>query len=217
MLVALQIQQYCDISRWGGIRPWPLALIATGIGLPAILGFRRLEKYTDQLAKERIRWLRGGQGEALVALHLTALSNAWHVFHNVMILTDYDLDHVLIGPGGLFCISTKSWRGRYTCDQDGTYFLNGERIDHIHEAQRLAMQLKDRLTEILGDVPWVQPVLIAPLAHIGFQTFQKRAWVLHEGNLCDVFENAPNNLTKAEIDRCAKAVSTIAENGKAQT
>jgi hypothetical protein len=175
-----------------------------------------LEKYLDKFAKERIRWLRGGQGEALVAWHLRDdLSDAWHIFHNVKLWKDGDLDHVLIGPRGLYCISTKSNRGLYSAGRDGKYLLNEEETDHLHEAQRLALQLRDRLAGILGrgNVPWIQPVLIAPFAYIGFETFQERAWVLHEGNLPDAFENARGHeLTAAEIERCAKAVRSIVDN-----
>jgi len=209
LIVALYLQWQFGPFRWNGIQLSLLAAVEAGIAIAVILGLRQLDKHLDKLAKERIAWLRGGQGEALVAWYLNDLPNTWHLFHNVKLWKDGDLDHVMIGPGGLFCISTKTYRGLYTVGQDGRYFLNGKETDHVHEAQRLAMQLKDRLMENLDAVPWIQPVLIAPIAYIGFQSFQEPAWVLHEGNLPDVFENAPAKLKPDEIERCAKAVQTI--------
>jgi len=205
--------------RSGGLRSlsahvWALAVLEVAIVAGFLLGLRRLHKYTDKLARERITWLRGAQGEALVAWYLRDLPNTWHVFNNVELWKQGDLDHVLIGPGGLFCISTKANRGLYTVAPGGKYSLNGQETDHIHEAQRLAMELKDRLQGILGDVPWIQPVLVAPFAYIEFDTYQKPAWVLHEENLPNVFEDAPVKLKTAEIERYAKGVEMIAENAR---
>jgi hypothetical protein len=132
----------------------------------------------------------------------------------VKIWKNGDLDHVLIGPGGLFCISTKTNRGLYTIGQNGTYLLNGEETDHIHNAQRLALQLKDSLKGIIDHVPWIQAVLIAPISYIGFGTYQERAWVLHKENLPDVFEKAQRKLTTDEVRRFANAVKTIADKGR---
>ena len=84
-----------------------------GIGAAAaVLIFRRhFEAYTDAVSHGRMRWLRGGQGEGLVAWHLRdALDGRWHLFNNVKLPGRADYDHVLVGPGGLFCISTRSPR-----------------------------------------------------------------------------------------------------------
>ncbi|MGA3066375.1 MAG: nuclease-related domain-containing protein [Tepidisphaeraceae bacterium] len=213
-LLTVGVVQRFGWFRWIETHNWPLIVVEVGILVTVIAGLRRVDKYSDILARERIGWLRGGQGEALVAWYLNRLPNTWHVFHNVKLWDHGDLDHVLIGPGGLFCISTKAYRGQFTTGPDGTYFLNGKPNDDIQEAKRLAMQLKDRLAESLDTVPWVQAVLIAPLAHIDFPTYQERVWVLHEENLPDVFENEKTELNAAEIERCAKAVKMIVENAR---
>ncbi|MGD0461340.1 MAG: nuclease-related domain-containing protein [Tepidisphaeraceae bacterium] len=210
-IVAAYLQWLYGPFGWMRAHVILFAALEGTLGFAVIFGLRGLDKHADRLAVERIKWLRGGQGEALVAWYLNDLPSTWHVFHNVKLWKDGDLDHVLIGPGGLFCISTKANRGLYTAAPDGKYLLNGEETNHIHEAQRLAMQLKDRLTGILGAVRWIQPVLIAPIAYIGFQTFQDRAWVLHEGNLRDIFLDEAHKFNTAEIERYAKAVKMIVD------
>lgn len=47
-------------------------------------------------------------GEKLVADTLAKLSDEWYVFNDV-IINDAQIDHVLIGPKGIFCIETKTW------------------------------------------------------------------------------------------------------------
>ena len=204
------------LARWGLLRlateyAWAWALIEVVLLIAFRWGLLRLDVYTDRLARERIGWLRGGQGEGLVAWYLNYLPDTWHVFHNIESPTVGDWDHVLIGPAGIFCISTKSQRGTYSVRLDGTYLLNGRETDHIHKSQKLALKLKDELERVAGPVPWIQPVLIAPFTYIDFPTFQHKAWVLHEENLNEVFLDAPEKLKPAEVERYAVAVKQVAE------
>jgi hypothetical protein len=213
LVVALTLQGMFWPVQWVRLHIlWLLDIVAVVIFAAAWWAFRKLDKHTDQLASERVRWLIGGHGEALVAYYLRKLPDTWHLFHNVKLSTDGDLDHILVGPGGLFCISTKAYRGSYTVGADGAYLLNGEPIGHVHDAQKLALRFRDRLVGILGGAAWVQPVLVAPVAYIAFPSFQNAAWVLHEGNLPDVFEKAPVNLKPADIERYAKAIKSIVDN-----
>jgi hypothetical protein len=76
-------------------------------------------RMVDALAKERIRYLRGAQAEALVAWAFQSLADDWHVFNNVQLEEASDVDHVLVGPGGVWCVSTKSHRGLLTAGPDG--------------------------------------------------------------------------------------------------
>lgn len=175
---------------------------------------RRADKPIYQIARQRIFWLRGGQGEALVAWYLNDLPKDFHVFHNIMVQTAADIDHVVIGPTGIFCLSTKSSRGQYSLASDGQYLLNGKETDHILQAQRLAMQLKDRLAGICGKIPWIQPVLIVPFVFIDFPTRQQKAWVVHEDNLPEVFTDGPIVLKAEDVERYAKAMDMIAEHAK---
>jgi hypothetical protein len=214
LLLTVGLEQRFTWFRWVITHNWPLIVVELGILVTVIVGLRRVDKYFDILARERITWLRGGQCEGLVAMYLNRLPNTWHVFHNVKLWEHGDLDHVLIGPGGLFCLSTKAYRGQFTTGRDGEYFLNGKPNDDIYEAQKLALQLRDRLKGILGEVKWIQPALVAPFAHIGFITYQEAAWVLHEENLPGVFEKEQGKLARAEIERYAKAVKMIVENAQ---
>ena len=125
----------------------------------------------DRLARERIRHLHGGQAEALVAFHLRQLDDGWHLFNNVRVGGAEDVDHVLVGPAGLFCVSTKSHRGLYAWDAAArTATLNGRPTDHVRGAQAMAMQLRHWMQARLrpehgvGAVPFVNPVLCVPLA-----------------------------------------------------
>jgi hypothetical protein len=210
LLISVQIQQMYGPSGWLRTHLWFCLAIEILIFASAFLSLRRLDKYADDVARERIKWLRGAQGEALVAWHLRDLPDSWHVFHNIQIWENGDVDHILIGPAGIFCLSTKANRGLYSTGPDGSYLLNGETTNHVYDAQRQALQFRDRLKGLLGNAPWIQPVLVAPFAYVGFDTFQDQAWVLYEGNLNTVFEDSRCKLNAREIAKYADAVRKIA-------
>jgi hypothetical protein len=58
------------------------------------------------------RWGRGAAGEELVGEALEGLrERGWFALHDVQ-LDHGNIDHVLVGPAGIFTIETKSHRGR---------------------------------------------------------------------------------------------------------
>ena len=79
------------------------------IGL-MLLAYRRLDPVID-------RWHRGAEGEEAVGAILEELSGqGWNAIHDVS-LGRGNVDHIAIGPGGVFTIETKSHRGRRSVDR----------------------------------------------------------------------------------------------------
>ncbi|WP_406516755.1 nuclease-related domain-containing protein [Streptomyces sp. NBC_00134] len=53
-------------------------------------------------------WRKGLAGERRVGAELNRLSrHGWHVLHSIPLADKVDVDHLLIGPGGVFSINTK--------------------------------------------------------------------------------------------------------------
>jgi hypothetical protein len=62
------------------------------------------------------RWLRGAEGERQVGAALAELTaDGWMAIHDVS-LGRGNVDHIVIGPGGIFTIETKSHRGNIPID-----------------------------------------------------------------------------------------------------
>lgn len=62
------------------------------------------------------RWLRGAEGERQVGAALAELTvDGWMALHDVS-LGRGNVDHILIGSGGIFTIETKSHRGKIRID-----------------------------------------------------------------------------------------------------
>lgn len=88
------------------------ALILVELG--AILAFLRVEQGVE---RDRGRWRRGAEGEEVVGRILEGLSaDGWQVIHDVTFGRG-NIDHIAIGPGGVFTVETKSHGGRRSVDR----------------------------------------------------------------------------------------------------
>ncbi|NYG05774.1 hypothetical protein BJ986_000261 [Phycicoccus badiiscoriae] len=69
-------------------------------------------------------WAAGAAGERRVAAELSNLREAWTVLHDRLLRpgqSEANLDHVVVGPGGMFLIDAKNWRGNVTEYEGGLY------------------------------------------------------------------------------------------------
>lgn len=91
-------------------------------------------------------WYWGALGEIAVGRLLAKLPEDWHVLHAVSVgKGNSDIDHVVIGPGGVFTINTKNHSGQKVWVAGRTLMVAGQKQDHIrnseHEAERAARLL----------------------------------------------------------------------------
>lgn len=61
---------------------------------------------------EALKWLKGIRGELFMAKQLDKLGPDWTVMHSVLVGERSDIDHIVIGPAGVFPINTKRLVGR---------------------------------------------------------------------------------------------------------
>lgn len=196
------------------------SITALGIGFLSIIVMWRslgpLEKKLDTLERERIKYLRGGEAEALVAwLIQNSLVDEWHLFNNIELVAGSDHDHVLVGPSGVWCFSTKSFLGLFALADDGRVFYNNRPTVLINDTLNRAMELHGRLVALLGlDAPFVHAVLAVPFAYVDFQNPKFNVWVLNQAYLIKTLESRPKELSKDQIQRCVKALTDLANNAK---
>src|SRR4051812_33261348 len=105
------------------------------------------------------RRAEGVQGEESTARILGVLSaEGWRVFHDVRWpgRAQANIDHVLVGPGGVFVVDTKSWSGHIDV-KGGALRQDGKRrARHVIASSAAAMAIGEV-------VPWVGHKLIHPV------------------------------------------------------
>jgi len=88
--------------------------VLTSIGIGWRLRFR--------VSEDARNWRRGARGERCTARQLDRLTDrGWVVFHDLAVPgCRANVDHLAVGPSGIFLIDSKNWRGRLVFAPDGT-------------------------------------------------------------------------------------------------
>jgi hypothetical protein len=142
--------------RWGvlgrllvprlGLVVGVLAAMAAGWGL-------RFRPSPDAIA-----WRRGAVGEQRTARLLSPLGqHGWAVLHDLAVPgSPANLDHLVIGPGGVFVVDSKHYRGRLQLDPSG-------RLRHgrypLTAVLRAVSFEADRAAQVLADPQVVVPIV----------------------------------------------------------
>lgn len=87
----------------------------------------RLRSEVAQAERQSECWERGAVGERLVAAAVAPLAEAgWHALHDIRWpgRQRANIDHVLIGPGGVVVVDAKNWAGDVSV-RDGVLRQNG--------------------------------------------------------------------------------------------
>lgn len=111
--------------------------------------------------REDQSWHTGAVGERIVAETLSKLPAGWHVFHSIPVgKKDADVDHVVVGPGGIFTINTKHHAGKNVWVRDRALWVAGQSTHYIGYAESEAKSLTGALRRSLPWIPDAQPLVV---------------------------------------------------------
>lgn len=121
---------------------------------------RRMREKAERLNRAADQWERGADGERRTAAVLDELpDDQWTVLHDLPWpgRPRANIDHVVVGPPGVFVIDSKNWTGSIAV-VDGVLRQNGRRRETTAAAVEEAAQAVRQLLPALPSVP-VQGVL----------------------------------------------------------
>jgi Nuclease-related domain len=161
-----------ELAAWSRTLGWRAPLVAaagvvvqalaTQAGLPhgglvgllvaALVGWRMRFRSSEQART----WQRGAAGERHTARRLDRLTrDGFVVFHDLVVPgSPANVDHLVIGPTGLFVIDSKQWSGSVHQGGDGLVWHNHYRLDRTletvrWEAETIGRLLGTRITALL--------------------------------------------------------------------
>jgi Nuclease-related domain len=163
-LVEYRRRRALELAAWTRTLAWRAPLIAAAglagqvlavqLGLPhgglvglaaaALVGWRQRFRSSEQART----WQRGAHGERHTARLLGRLHrDGFVVFHDLAVPgnTSANLDHLVIGPSGVFVIDSKQWTGSVHQSADGLAWHNHHRLDRTLETVRWEAQAISRL------------------------------------------------------------------------
>ncbi|QEE62044.1 NERD domain-containing protein [Salinibacterium sp. dk2585] len=118
-------------------------------------------------------WYGGALGEMRVGEVLERLGQEWSVFHAVPVGTrGSDIDHVVVGPGGVFTINTKRHPGAKVWLGERMLLVAGQKTDHLRNSRHEASRAAKLLTAAAGMPVDVRPLLV--LVAINSMTVKRR-------------------------------------------
>jgi hypothetical protein len=165
-----------------------------GLGLWCVHDVFSLEAAAD-------RYYGGAGGEYDVGVVLSRLPQEFHLFNGVGFYAG-DVDHIVVGPTGVFVVETKNHAGTITL-RDGCLCRNGEPLTHdfVRQARAEAMYVKGRLKP---QVPChVRPLVVFTRAKVRVQAAVEGVRVVALSSLIDTIVGRELSLLPEDIRRYA--------------
>jgi Nuclease-related domain len=154
-----------ELAAWTHSLPWRIAAVLA-VGLAAWLLATQIVSHLAapagaivaaglawrlrfRVTPDILAWRRGAAGERRTARLLAPLEwCGWAVLHDLAIPgTKANIDHLVIGPGGVLAIDTKQYRGRLWLDPDGLLWYGRHLLVATLRKVRWAA---DQADEVLG-------------------------------------------------------------------
>lgn len=98
---------------------------------------------------EERHWRGVADGKAMVAKGFDRLGSHWHALHCVP-GDGADIDHLLIGPGGVFTVNSSHRADQAVCLGADTMIVDGKRVHHIQHSRLEAARASRLLSEAVG-------------------------------------------------------------------
>jgi len=149
----------------GGVGTIPAAAVIAAC-LSAQAGVSRRSRVARVLGRSPLTedskpWYLGALGELQVAERLSKLGPDWTVLHSVPIgERGSDIDHVALGPAGVFTINTKFHEDARIWVGSTRLLVNGQKTDHLRNSRYEAQRVAKRLTAMAGEPITVHPAIV---------------------------------------------------------
>lgn len=164
-------------------------------------GARVLNVHTDERA-----WRVGADGEEAIGTRLNKLRDrGWHVLHSIPVGDrGSDIDHVLIGPGGVFTINSKNHPGGRIWVAKYQMRVNGTVVPYLRNARYEAERTSKLLSKAAGmDVPVRSCVVVLTgtiVPEVTIKQMPDDVMVLDRMDIPGWFKRRNGTLTADQVD-----------------
>lgn len=173
---------------------------------------RAFDVKTDERA-----WRKGSEGEETVGKRLDRLtSHGWRVLHSVPVGDrGSDIDHVLVGPGGVFTVNTKNHPGKRIWVSPSQIRVDGQIQPYLRNSRFEADRSRQRLSAAVGwEVPTQAALVILTGSLIPNITIKS-------GGPTDVLvldiTDVPRSFTKLRVLLTVEQVEQVFEQARRST
>jgi hypothetical protein len=155
----------------------------------------------------------GRQGEKAVIKTLTNnLNDDYYLLNGVYLKGGGgDVDHIILGPNGVYVIETKNWSGPIICNGDQWQrprkkIKSSPSLQVKHNAQKVQKILSHSFTSY-GHSVWVEGLLVFTNSHANLNINNPTVTILNLQQLSKHIKNQKNScLTKEQIQKILKQI-----------
>jgi hypothetical protein len=146
-------------------------------------------------------WRVGAKGEEKVGKELTKLPEGWHVLHAVQVSdAGTDIDHVLIGPAGVFTLNTKRHPNGKVTVYERALYVNGTKVEYVQKSRGEARRATRLLSGACGFTVSVRSVIVfVDLADIKEKGRPDDVLVTTRRRLIDLLRSLPTVLDTEQV------------------
>jgi Nuclease-related domain len=146
-------------------------------------------------------WRRGAAGEEEVARQLAKLGPSWHVIHGVPVGSkDTDIDHVVIGPPGVFSLNTKNHLGKRVTVYEYAIYVGGTKQAYLAKSRAEGKRGSKILSSACGFGVVVHPVVVIMADELVVKGSPNQVDVVGRRKVADWLERRPSHLTADRIE-----------------
>jgi len=204
-VIGLQLRKqplWMDLSAFGGL---------TGMWLMLFVYTRQK---IEALEKERADEPSDSQPETAVGRALEDLPDSFRVIHNLTSVLG-NVDHIVVGPTGVFALDVKAWKGVVSTDGNGELLWNQYTLDE--PVVRLFNECVVRIEEKVGGelrafCPRFQPVLVFTAAKLQVYRCNTVHCVREDQLRGHILANeTAKNLTDLQVEQIANGLIKLVE------
>ena len=208
LLLALELAPVVGLVVFAGVK-WESLRWTSGFMVGSVFAFFVIARMTPPEWIEN--WHYGAMGEQWTARSLQPLeARGWVVLHDLPGDCG-NLDHVVVGPGGVFLLDSKRWRGSTTVSGDIATVHKVEdpdvswRHSGVGHLKGLARDVHDCLLAESRVTMWVEPVFVV------WSAFPQRVAgetckFVHGDDLATWLEQQPKRIAASRVDQLALAI-----------
>ena len=143
----------------------------------------------------------GADGEEGVAWRLRKLGDGWHVLHSVPVgEKESDIDHVVIGPPGVFTLNTKNHSRKKVWVAEKAFMVSGQKTNYLRNSRHEAARASKLLTASCGFDVQVEPIIVVIAAELTIKAQPTDVHVVARKRIGKWLERRPATLSPAAVE-----------------
>ena len=145
-------------------------------------------------------WFAGALGEREVGGRLARLPEGWHTFHALPVASsEGDVDHLVVGPGGVFVVTTKHHRGAQVTVADRSVDVSGTKQTYVRTSDVEASRVRGMLARAGIAAPVSAVVAIVGAKGVTVRQQPRRVAVLRSESLVGWLTRRPTVVDAATV------------------